>query len=73
MFQTSHIGVTVIQVYAPIENSENVVKDEFYEGLKQAMDETPRFDLEIVMGHFNAKLGGTSDRIGKSCRIFHAS
>ncbi|VDP54423.1 unnamed protein product [Heligmosomoides polygyrus] len=57
-FRTKHMRVTVIQVYAPTEDSENAKKDEFYECLQQTIDETPRRDLKIVMGDFNAKLGG---------------
>ncbi|VDP14484.1 unnamed protein product [Heligmosomoides polygyrus] len=45
-------------VYPPTEDSKGAKKEEFYECLQQTIDEAPRRDLKIVMGDFNAKLGG---------------
>ncbi|VDO27648.1 unnamed protein product [Heligmosomoides polygyrus] len=62
-FRTKYIRVTIVQVYAPTEDFEDAKKDEFYECLQQTIDETPRRDLKIVMGDFNAKLGGVEARL----------
>ena len=37
-------------------------KDLFYEKLQEQIDKTPRHDILIVIGDFNAKVG--SDNIG---------
>lgn len=45
-------------MYPWTEGSEDAEEDEFYECLQLSMDETPRRYSKIVMGDFNAKLGG---------------
>ncbi|VDO92783.1 unnamed protein product [Heligmosomoides polygyrus] len=57
-------------MYAPTEVSEDAKKDEFYEGLQQTIDEAPRRDLKIVMGDFNAKLGGDPAGLEKAVGPF---
>ena len=52
--------VTVVQVYAPTEDTPDEEKDDFYEQLQKTLDEVPSFDNKIVIGDFNAKLD--SDR-----------
>ncbi|VDP12048.1 unnamed protein product [Heligmosomoides polygyrus] len=69
-FRTKHIRVTVVQVYAPTEDSEDAEKDEFYECLQQTIDKTPRRDLKIAMGDFNAKLGGDQAGLEKNVGPF---
>lgn len=36
------------------------MKDTFYEQLQTALDRVPKHDLLIVMGDFNAKVGGNN-------------
>ena len=62
-FQSKFQKVTVIQCYAPTNNADEEVKEEYYEQLQSVLDKTPKRDITIVMGDFNAKVG--SDNTGK--------
>ncbi|XP_066288323.1 craniofacial development protein 2-like [Branchiostoma lanceolatum] len=55
-FNAKHMKVSVIQVYACTEAAEDESKDDFYEQLQTTLDNTPKYDMTIVMGDFNAKL-----------------
>ncbi|KAL6727028.1 hypothetical protein Aduo_008943 [Ancylostoma duodenale] len=44
-FSTKHVRITVIQVYAPTDNLEEGMKNNFYGLLQNTIDETPRRDL----------------------------
>ena len=63
-FQTKvrRISMNVIQCYAPTNDSEDEVKDQFYHRLQSVIDNFPERDVTILMGDFNAKIG--SDNIG---------
>lgn len=52
------INTTIMQCYVPANNSDEEVKDRFYEHLQAEQEETPRHYMEIVMGDINAKVGG---------------
>ncbi|XP_055866667.1 craniofacial development protein 2-like [Biomphalaria glabrata] len=54
--QTKQIKVTTIQAYAPTEDAEDTIKDQFYNQLQTTLDETPTHDLILLMGDFNAKI-----------------
>lgn len=58
--------VTIIEAYAPTETGEEDEKDKFYEDLQELMDKTPRHDLIMVLGDFNAKVGNRSEIWGKT-------
>ena len=45
----------VIQVYAPISNAEEV--ERFYEDLKDLVELTPKKDVLLIIGDWNAKVG----------------
>ena len=47
-----------MQCYVPANNSDEEVKDRFYEHLQAELEEPPRHYMEIVMGDMNAKVGG---------------
>ena len=49
--------VSVIQVYAPTEDSRNEMKEEFYEQLQVTVREVHRQDKLVVMGDLNARVG----------------
>jgi len=63
------IKLNVIQCYAPTNESEDQVKDEFYDHLQSVLDKCSEKDVNILMGDFNAKIGedntGYEDIMGK--------
>jgi endonuclease/exonuclease/phosphatase family metal-dependent hydrolase len=44
-------------VHAPCGDRSDDVKDSFYEELGRAFDQFPRYDMKILLGDFNAKVG----------------
>ena len=56
-FNSKRIKTTIIQVYASTNDAYTDEKDKFYESLPQVYDGTPRHDIIITMGNWNAKLG----------------
>lgn len=55
-FQSRHAKVTIVQVYAPTEDSDETNKDTFYDQLQDAFNELPSYDIKLLMGDFNAVL-----------------
>ena len=51
------VWVSVVQVYAPTEDSKEGVKEGFYEQLQTTLREVHRQDKLIVMGDLNARVG----------------
>ncbi|VDP33127.1 unnamed protein product [Schistosoma margrebowiei] len=47
--------MNIIQCYAPINDSNDDIKDQFYERLQSIIVKCPRKDLNILMGDLNAK------------------
>ena len=56
-FNSRFAKLTIIQVYAPTNDAEDESKEEFYEQLQREVKATPRYDVLIVMGDLNAKIG----------------
>ena len=54
--------MNVIHCYAPTNDGEDQVKDQFYHRLQTVIDNFPERDVTILMGDFNAKIG--NDNIG---------
>ena len=48
---------TVIQVYAPTSNAEQAEVERFYEDLKDLLELTPKKDVLLIIGDWNAKVG----------------
>ncbi|VDO47732.1 unnamed protein product [Schistosoma margrebowiei] len=57
-FKTKKEGIlmNIIQCYAPTNDSNNDIKDQFYERLQSVIEKCPRKDLTILMGDLNAKV-----------------
>ena len=56
-FQGKPFNVTVIQVYAPTSNAEEVEVERFYEDLQDLLELTHKKDVLFIIGDWNAKLG----------------
>ena len=58
-FNSKGRKVTLINCYAPTNNTTDELKQEFYESLQGVLDHTPRRDNRILMGDLNAKIAQT--------------
>ena len=56
-FQGKPFNITVIQVYAPTSNTEEVEAERFYEDLQDLLELTPQKDVLFIIGDWNAKVG----------------
>ena len=56
-FPRQTIHITVIQLYAPTSNSEEVEVEWFYEDLQDLLELTPKKDVLFIIGGWNAKVG----------------
>ena len=56
-FQGKPFTITVIQVYAPISNTEEAEVEWFYEDLQDLLELTPKKDVLFIIGDWNAKVG----------------
>ena len=54
-FQGKPFNITVIQVYAPTSNAEEV--ERFCEDLQDLLELTPKKDVLFIIGNWNAKVG----------------
>ena len=50
-------NIIVLNVHAPSEEKSDSSKDSFYEELEQVLDHFPKYDMKILLGDFNAKVG----------------
>jgi exonuclease III len=50
-------NIIVVNVHAPCEDKNDDIKDSFYEELRRVFDQFPRYDMKIMLGDFNAKVG----------------
>ena len=50
-------NITIIQVYAPTSGHDDSEVDHFYQKLQETIDHTPKKDILVVQGHWNAKVG----------------
>ena len=56
-FNSKCIKTTCVQVYAPTNDAEPEVKDEFYEQLQAVIERALSHDMLVMMGDWNAKVG----------------
>ena len=50
-------NIIVLNVHAPSEEKSDDSKDSFYEELEQVFDHFPKYNMKILLGDFNAKVG----------------
>jgi hypothetical protein len=50
-------NIILISTYAPTEDSPDAIKDEFYDQLSQECEKARKYDILILLGDFNAKIG----------------
>ena len=67
--QGKPFNVTVILVYAPTTNAEEVEVEQFYDDLQDLLELIPRKDVLFIIGDENAKVGtqeipGVTDMFG---------
>ena len=56
-FQGKPFNITVIQVYAPTSNAEEAEVEQFNEDLQDLLEVTPKKDVLVFIGDWNAKEG----------------
>ena len=56
-FFSRYVKLSIIQVYAPINEANVEDKDNFYEQLQTVVDSVHKHDILLVMGGLNAKIG----------------
>ena len=54
-FQGKPFNITVIQVYAPTSNAEEIEVERFYEDLQDLLELTPKKDVLFFTGDWNEK------------------
>ena len=62
-FQGELFSITVIQAYAPTSNAEEAEVERFYEDLQDLLELTPKKDVLLIIGDWNAK-GGSQETPG---------
>jgi hypothetical protein len=50
-------NIIVANVHAPCEDTSDGIKDSFHEKLGRVFDQFPRYDMKILLGDFNEKVG----------------
>jgi hypothetical protein len=50
-------NIAALTAYAPCEDKSDGVKDSFYEVLGRVFDQFSRYDMKILLGYFNVKVG----------------
>ena len=55
--RASPFNITIIQAYAPTLNYSDDNVEYFYEELQKVLDKTPKKDILVVQGDWNAKIG----------------
>ena len=55
---TKHVNISLVIAYAPTNDKDDAVKEEFYNQLSSVLDRLPRQDVVFLGGDFNARVGG---------------
>ena len=59
-FNSRFAKLSIITAYAPIEDAEDEVKDDFYESLQSAVEAVLKHDVLLVIGDLNARVGNNN-------------
>ena len=54
LFPSKPLSITVIQIYAPVNNTEEAEVEWFYEDLQDLLELTPKKDLLLFIWDWNA-------------------
>ena len=70
--RASHFNITIIQVYAPASSYDDNDVDEFHRAPQSLVDQTPKQDILVVQGDWNANVGEDAEKdwgevCGPSC------
>jgi hypothetical protein len=55
--KSRHINITLIQCYAPVNDSSDVDKDDFYCQLQAETEKILQHDLLVIIADLNARVG----------------
>jgi exonuclease III len=55
--KTKFYNLSIINAYAPTEDKDELIKDQFYYKLEQACETMPSSDVQIIVGDLNAQVG----------------
>ena len=50
-------NITIVQVYTPMSDYDDNKTEEFYDQPQNVIDQTPKKDILVVQGNWNAKVG----------------
>ena len=68
-FASNYCNLTILQCYAPTNEAEEDVKDDFYEQLQREVSKIPQHHMLLITGDLNAKVGndnsGREDAMGR--------
>ena len=56
-FQGKPLNIMVIQAYVPTSNAEEAEVERSYEDLQDLLELTPKKDVLVIIGDWNAKVG----------------
>ena len=68
-FQGKPFNIMVIQVHAPTSNAEEAEVKQFYEDLQDLLELTPKKDVLIILGDWNAKVGSQEADLALEYRV----
>ena len=57
IFKAKPFNITIIQVYAPTSNAKEAEVEQFDEDLQDLLELTPKKDVLLIIGDWNAKVG----------------
>ena len=55
--KASPFNITIVQAYAPTTDYDDDDIEDFYDQLQEVIDQTPKKDILVVQGDWNAKIG----------------